>query len=500
MAKFRNRLFLSILIVTVLTGICYLLFLFQISLRTEQLNRLPKIAFSVLTIIVLAIVSVGLISLFFARAINRPIRKLIQAHQAIARRDFDQHLKIHTFQEIEELISSFNYMVEQLKNYKDQLSKQRQNLERIAQERTRELSYIYCIGREVSSSLELEEVLDTISKRTAEVLDLKICAILLIDEVIADKLRVMCAQGINLKKIERQTIRKGEGISGWVLENKEAILVNDLEQDERFIARTKERYYTGSIISVPIEAKGKIIGVINANNKATGESFKKDDLLLLQEVTTESAMAIENALLYKSLKEIYIHTISALASALEAKDHYSRSHSENVTRYAVAIAEEMGLTASDIEVIRQACQLHDLGKIGIHDYILTKAGELSPEEWDEIKTHALRGAQILQPMGFLDEVSQLVKQHHERFDGKGYPSSLKGQDIQLGARIMTVADSFDAMISERPYRKALSLQQAIGELKTNSATQFDPGVVKAFLKLLEAHPDIIKQVGPRKKN
>ncbi|MBU3933616.1 MAG: HD domain-containing protein, partial [Candidatus Omnitrophica bacterium] len=290
----------------------------------------------------------------------------------------------------------------------------------------------------------------------------------------------------------------GQGISGWAWKNKEALLIKDIGQDSRFIGRKKERYYAGSLICVPLEAKGKIIGVINGNNKTNGESFKQGDLLLLREIAAESAIAIENALLYKNLKEIYVHTISALASALEAKDRYMRSHSENVTTCAVAIAEELGLSASQIEVIQQACQLHDLGKIGIHDYILNKKGKLSPEEWDEVKLHSLRGAQILQPIGFLGEVAELVKEHHERFDGKGYPHSLAGRDIRLGARIMSVADAFDAMVSERPYRKALSLPQAMAELKANSGTQFDPDIINVFLKVLQTRPDLAKKRGLKK--
>lgn len=196
---------------------------------------------------------------------------------------------------------------------------------------------------------------------------------------------------------------------------------------------------------------------------------------------------------YKNLKGIYMHTISALASALEAKDHYTRSHSENVTKYAVVIARELDLPAAQIETIREACRLHDLGKIGIHDYILTKPGKLSPEEWEEVKLHSLRGAEILQPIGFLKTVAELIKQHHERYDGEGYPLRLAAQNIRLGARIMAVADAFDAMISERPYRQALGLPKAIAELKENSARQFDPKIVKLFLTILEKEPNLVKR-------
>jgi len=190
--------------------------------------------------------------------------------------------------------------------------------------------------------------------------------------------------------------------------------------------------------------------------------------------------------LYEELQATYLRTIKALAQAIDARDHYTHSHSQNVTKYAVMIAQEMKLPAKEIDEIQRACELHDLGKIGIHDYVLTKPGKLTPEEWEEVRIHSLKGAEILKPLGFLNGTIGLIQQHHERYDGKGYPYGLKGESIHLGARIMAVADAFDAMISERPYReKPFTKRKAIEEVKKNSGTQFDPQVVKAFLKMVD---------------
>ncbi len=190
--------------------------------------------------------------------------------------------------------------------------------------------------------------------------------------------------------------------------------------------------------------------------------------------------------LYEELQATYLRTIKALAQAIDARDHYTHSHSENVTKYSVIIAQEMKLSAKEIDEIRQACELHDLGKIGIHDYVLDKPAKLTPREWEEVRLHSLKGAEILAPLGFLNGVIKLIQQHHERYDGKGYPYGLKGESIDLGARIMAVADAFDAMISERPYReKPLTKQEAIEEIKKNSGTQFDSEVVQAFLKIVD---------------
>ena len=189
--------------------------------------------------------------------------------------------------------------------------------------------------------------------------------------------------------------------------------------------------------------------------------------------------------LYEDLRDTYMRTIKALAQAIDARDHYTHSHSENVTRYADIIALEMNLDTQKVEEITDACQLHDLGKIGVHDYILVKPGQLTPEEFEEVKLHALKGAQILEPLTFLEGVIRIVKQHHERYDGKGYPFGLKGEQIDIGARIMAVADTYDAMTSARPYRpNPLSKEEAVEEIQKSIATQFDPRVVEAFLKVV----------------
>jgi len=212
-------------------------------------------------------------------------------------------------------------------------------------------------------------------------------------------------------------------------------------------------------------------------------SLQKQNIMLAKRIE-ESTKNLTN--LYEDLRSTYMRTIKALAQAIDARDHYTHSHSENVAMYAEAIAREMKLDSQTIQDIVDACQLHDLGKIGVHDYILTKPGRLTPEEFEEVKTHALKGAQILEPLTFLENVTKIVKQHHERYDGTGYPEGLKGEQINIGARIMAVADSYDSMVSARPYRmNPLSKEEAIAEIKRNSGSQFDPKVVEAFLRIVD---------------
>jgi HD-GYP domain-containing protein (c-di-GMP phosphodiesterase class II) len=369
------------------------------------------------------------------------------------------------------------------------LQKEKRELEKKVRERTKELVLIYKIGQEISSTLKLDRVLQSIVDKLSMILGLEICAILLADD--SGRLSIRSAQGLDASYLNQTSIKMGEGISGWVWEHKQALLLNDVDSDPRFADRRQERYYMKSLISVPLIVKNKVIGVININNKKSKEPFNDYDLRLVKEIATEAAIAIENANLFKSLQNVYMRTVAALASVIDAKDHYTRSHSENVTRYAVAIAKEMKLPYEEVRSIQEACQLHDLGKIGIHDYVLTKPGKLTPEEWEEVKLHSLRGAEILAPLDFIDGISELVKQHHERYDGKGYPNQCKKEEIRLGARIMAVADTFDAMISERPYRRSYSVKEAIEELKRCRGSQFDPQVVNAFLRVLQKNPHIV---------
>lgn len=212
-------------------------------------------------------------------------------------------------------------------------------------------------------------------------------------------------------------------------------------------------------------------------------SLFKQNILLTKRIE-ESTKNLTR--LYEDLKETYLRTIKALAQAIDARDHYTHSHSENVKKYALAIAEEMNLSPREIEVIREACELHDLGKIGIPDSILTKPGLLTQEEREFIKSHSLKAAQILEPLAFLEDVIALVREHHERYDGKGYPHGKQGRDILLGAKIIALADAYDAMTSSRSYREIpLSKQKAIEEIKRNSGLQFDPKVVEVFLKVVD---------------
>jgi len=189
------------------------------------------------------------------------------------------------------------------------------------------------------------------------------------------------------------------------------------------------------------------------------------------------------------LKESEIDTIMSLVLSQEAKDRYTHGHSGRVTRYSVEIAKELGLPQEEIEVINKAGKLHDIGKIGIRDEILFYKGRLNKEQYDIIKTHPIKGVDIVEPLKFLKKEKKIIRHHHEHYDGGGYPDGLKAEKIPLGARIMAVADAFDAMKSTRPYKKPFSKEEIISEFKNNSGTQFDPKIVDIFLKIIDRFYD-----------
>ena len=188
--------------------------------------------------------------------------------------------------------------------------------------------------------------------------------------------------------------------------------------------------------------------------------------------------------LYIDMKSVYLQTIEALSKSLDAKDTYTSGHSSRVKDYSLRLAHFMKLTDKQIQNIEKAALLHDIGKIGIDDSILRKPSGLTNDEYNEIKMHPVIGADILENINFLEEISKIIRHHHERYDGRGYPNGLKGDEISIEAAILAIADVYDAMTSNRPYRNSLDTQTALDEIRVNSGTQFNPQVTNAFLEMV----------------
>ena len=238
-----------------------------------------------------------------------------------------------------------------------------------------------------------------------------------------------------------------------------------------------------SFMIVPLAIREKVFGVLTASVIKSSISFTEKDLYYLSFMTNKAAYAIENLALYENIYENLFSTLYAFVKAIEARDPYTQQHSNRVTKIAIAIGKEMGCTSEELDIINFAGHLHDIGKIGIRDAILLKPSTYTEEEYKIIKEHSLIGASIVGQLGLLDNEKQIIKYHHERFDGTGYPEGLKNKEIPLLARILSVADVYDALASDRAYRKKMEKSEIIKILKEGRGTQFDPDVVDAFFKL-----------------
>jgi len=311
--------------------------------------------------------------------------------------------------------------------------------------------------------------------------------LLLVPEDDSDNLVVEFSLGLaDVKSGINRSSPAGKGLAGWVASNRKSLLVEDFEKQDHFSSISTMGYRRRTAISAPIMIKDELIGVISLINRTDGTFFSEEDRTLLATIASETAMAINNALLLERIQRGYFSMVQSLIVAVESKDVYTKGHSERVTQYSLLIAEQMGLDMDQLEIIQQAAVLHDIGKITIELSILNKPTSLDIDEYDRIKDHPLTGFRILEPIDFDEKIKMCVLQHHERTDGKGYPNNTPGEDILFEAKILAAADAFDAMTTKRPYRNPLSVQEALLEMKRCSGTQFDPDVVEVLNRVVHA--------------
>ena len=344
------------------------------------------------------------------------------------------------------------------------------------------ISELMEISRILNLSLEPKIVRKKAIKAVTRLLDCETASLLLVDEE-RGELYFEVVLGEKGERVKEIRLKMGEGIAGWVAENNEAVLINDVKRDKRHSGRADEKstFITRNMVCSPMVINDKVIGVLQAINKLEGKGFVTYELDLLKSLSHQVAIAVDNARLHDELRETFYQTAEALANAIEKRDPYTGNHTIRVMRYSMVLAEYFNLSYDDRENLRLASILHDVGKIGIEDSILRKNSPLSEYEFDKIKSHPNVGGEILGHIKRLEKVMPAIKYHHERIDGGGYPEGLKNEEIPFLAKIIAVADTFDAMTTDRPYRAALSDQEAINEMKKQAGTQLDTEVVKSFI-------------------
>jgi GAF domain-containing protein len=360
----------------------------------------------------------------------------------------------------------------------------------IEQDRREELGKLYNMSRQLVASDDTEAMMKTIAKFATESINVTYSRILTKDDTgiftcraayparnLNPIIEVNQIQFLTAQPFFKIPFDKGNPI---VIENSDPFISDE-------IRKILFLDFATSVCLYPLKVVDEFVGLLllSEERKTTREPFDANKLQLISLVADQAASAIRRASLHEQLEANYMQTVIALANAVDARDKYTEDHSMRMEKYVEDISLDFGFTEDQIQTMRWSARLHDIGKIGIPDGILSKPGALDTIEWVEMRKHPVIGYNILAPIKKMSKVGPIILAHHEKFDGTGYPNGLKGEDIPLGARILTVVDSYIAMTDNRIYRKSRTHEEAIHELISCSGTQFDPKVVNIFLDLLE---------------
>jgi HD-GYP domain-containing protein (c-di-GMP phosphodiesterase class II)/HAMP domain-containing protein len=451
--------------------------LLSVYLVLEYTNLIGQDSFR----IVLLALSVGVLGaggFALSRSIARTILRAAQDAEAIAGGDLSRRLETNVEGEISELARNFNRITGRLQETIDNLRMSKSQIQNL-------LSRI-CVT--FGQGMDLANMLEVFLKSLLSLTGYDMGAIFLLSP---DGRELTVQASVGIDDNHRSTVvPAGRGIVGWVAEQGKIVTTSDsmpwVAQDRMTALERKMR---GSV-HVPLYAHGKTRGVMSIGLSEGHREISPEDLQMIQNLATQTAVAIENTELNGQMERTYLETVSALATTVEARDKYTRGHSRRVTEFSLVIARRMNLPEEFIKDLESAGLLHDIGKIGIPDHILHNRGALPPDGLEFILAHPIGGENILKPVGSLGRLCPIVRHHHEKFNGEGYPDRLKGEEIPLAARILSVADSFDAMISDRAYKPTRTKEEAMQELDRCKGTQFDPAIVDVFLGFLSENPEV----------
>ncbi len=334
------------------------------------------------------------------------------------------------------------------------------------------LSTIHSVHRVISSSLRLNELLPRIGRLSAQVMKAKGCSIMLVDSN-HEFLFPFFSFGDNRKFIHRQRLRIGRGLEGHM-------------------AKTGDFHLSRRSIAVPF-IDDDVVGVITLWDKIDNQPFTKTDLEILKSLSEQAVVAIKNAQLYEETEQLTLGSIKTINELLELNFGVDRRQVPIFGEVILEIGKELTLSSRELVQLSRAVLLLDTGTLAFPQEILRKKGKLTKKEFELIKSIPLRGANLLRSISSLKPVIPIILHHHERYDGKGYPQGLRGEEIPIGARIVSVVDSFIAMISKSTYRESMTIEEAKSEIQANSGTQFDPHVVECFMKVV-SRKEILEKV------
>ncbi len=319
----------------------------------------------------------------------------------------------------------------------------------------------------------------------AEVMNARTASFMLVDEE-RSELYIRAARGLREEIVCGTRVKIGDSIAGWVAKHGQPLLVTNIEEDPRFGRPNGHQYETKSLLSVPVKIEGRVVGVININNKISCTPFTEDDRALLSSLADRVALAWKRASDHERSSDRTEETAKALTAIIEnARRSRLKLNAGSMAGRAVAVGRKLGLSEADVEVLAYVSSVHDVGMGHIDLSVLEEPGRLDGETWAKVALHPLRSAELVKPIEFQDQVTEIILAHHERMDGRGYPKGLKGSEIPIGARIIAVLDAYESMTQGRPYRHAMTHAEALQELRQCKGTQFDPRVVDAFAQVFE---------------
>jgi HAMP domain-containing protein len=445
-------------------------------LITEYVAAATEYA-SQLTLLSTFVALLGAAGFFLSRSVVKTLLRTARDAEAIAAGDLGRRLDTDVDGEISALARNFNRITGRLQQTIEGLQGSKRQIQAL-------LSQV-CVT--FGQSVDMTNMFEMFLRSLLSLTGLEIGAIFLFSRD-GKELRVRASIGLP-EELRDTAIPAGGGIVGWVATHGQLVTTSEsMPWGNPSGLTTLEKSIPWGI-HIPIRAHGRPHGVISIGLAKGQREITGEDLLMIQNLATQMAVAVENSQLREGMEKTYIETVSALATAVEARDKYTRGHSRRVTEFSVEIARRMGMPEAFLRDLEAAGLLHDIGKIGMPDHILHNTGPLPAEGLEIVLGHPLGGENILKPVGSLGRLCPIVRHHHERYDGKGYPDGLKGDAIPLAARILAVADSFDAMISDRAYKPTRTRQGAIEELRRCRGAQFDPRCVDAFLEYLEECPE-----------
>jgi putative nucleotidyltransferase with HDIG domain len=347
------------------------------------------------------------------------------------------------------------------------------------------------LAHQLNSSLDLEDTLGTLILSVVGQLRVHSACLFLTDRrENPTRLAVSTFKGVKEELVQALEFSYNSSFVNALRpvdgEEMRPVRLADLEGDPALQEDTGRLYAVGFSIVCPVMMKKKLTAILAVGEKVSGQEFHSADLDMLRALSESAGIAIENARLFKDLEEAYLATVRVLVSRIEEKDPYTHGHTERVAEYAVGLARAMEFPPEEVQRIQFGAFLHDIGKVHTEDHVLHKPDALTEEEWKIVKMHPLRGAEMVKGVKFLERVVDIIRHHHERVDGKGYPDGLQGDEISLAAKVVNVADAFDAMTTDRPYRAGLTVEAAIDQMLEKAGTQFDPEVVEVLVSAIRS--------------